>query len=167
MPTPDSFQLDPINPKAQKIGPGHPPPSRRRGVANKLTRDLKKGIVDAAANVGRDGNGEGGLTGFLEDLALHHKKAFAGLLGKVLPMTIGADNSSAVMVGTINIVSVPAGHNEDGSPMAVVNPPIIEHTPQCAPVQDAKSRRLAELKAMPLERLAELAGVDIADVVED
>ncbi|MET4275168.1 MULTISPECIES: hypothetical protein [unclassified Bradyrhizobium] len=159
---PPDFQLARINPRQPKhrLPPG---PGRSKGSVNKVCRDLKLGIVDAAIALGEDGEGTGGLQGYLQYLGRNHVKSFAHLLSKVLPLTIGADNPSAVMVGTINVVSIPTGCNNDGSAMAVANPPIIEHPPS----QDARSRRLAELRQLPLERLAELAGVDPADVVED
>ena len=40
---------------------GHLPPRRPRGSANKITRDLKAGIIEGAVKVGRDGKGGGGL----------------------------------------------------------------------------------------------------------
>ena len=98
---PENFELPIINPK--KIG--QRPPGRKRGQPNFFTRDLRKGILEAASNVG-DGE-RPGLVAYLEDLARHHKKAFANLLGKALPLTIGADSPSAVMVGNIVINTIP------------------------------------------------------------
>lgn len=169
MPKPVDIELCSINPKAAKstkFGPHRRPgKGRKLGQPNLFTKDLRNAILQAAHNVG-DGEGRKGLVAYLEDAARYHKKAFCGLLAKSLPFNI-VDAPGLGTVVSVNIVTVPAGYNEDGTPMAVVNPPIINHEPQRAPVQDARSRRLAELRAMPLERLAELAGVDAADVVED
>jgi hypothetical protein len=71
-----------------------------------MTRDLKNGIVDAAAAHGSDGKGSGGLTGYLFFLAQKHPKCFASLLGKMLPLQV---NGATALVGQISIVSVPAG----------------------------------------------------------
>jgi hypothetical protein len=83
-----------------------PPGPKQAGQINRITRDLKRGIVDAAAAYGSDGNGAGGLTGYLFHLADKHPKAFAGLLGKLLPLQVNGQINS--VVGQINIVSVPA-----------------------------------------------------------
>ena len=39
-------------------------PHRRKGIANKITRDIKHGVIEAAVRHGRDGKGAGGLIGF-------------------------------------------------------------------------------------------------------
>lgn len=54
----------------------------------KTTRVLKDAIMLAAEQVGEDGAGRGGLVGYLRRVATEDVKAFAGLLGKVLPMQI-------------------------------------------------------------------------------
>lgn len=85
--------------------PGHVP-AAGAGV-NRVTRDLKIGIVDAAINLGRDGNGDGGLTGYLEFLASKHPKAFSGLLAKLLPMQVNGRVSHAV--ANVNVIAVANG----------------------------------------------------------
>ena len=90
-----------------RIKPKRPdPPRKQPGTVAKITRDLKHGIVDAAAAYGSDGHGTGGLTGYLFHLADKHPKAFAGLLGKLLPLQVSGQINS--IVGQVNIVSVPA-----------------------------------------------------------
>ena len=69
---------------------------------------LRREIIDAAVIVGSDGNGKDGLTGFLVDLALHHKRAYASLLVKLLPMQINSNSLSRASIGTVNIISVPS-----------------------------------------------------------
>jgi hypothetical protein len=81
------------------------PPRKPKGAIAKITRDLKEGIIDAAVIVGSDGEGTGGLTGFLVDLALHHKKAYAGLLAKVLPLQISPHYNAGAMIGSVNFSS--------------------------------------------------------------
>lgn len=104
---PPSLELPVIGKEKSKLNliPGQ---GRPAGVVNKITRDLKEGIISAAEIVGSDGNGEGGLTGFLVDLALHHKRAFASLLVKLLPMQVNGHVGSHST--TVNIVGVEHDH---------------------------------------------------------
>lgn len=86
--------------------PGHKPAgTRKRGVANKITRDLKEGIIDAAVAIGSDGNGKDGLVGYLTMLARKHPKYFAPLLGRLMPLQINATPGS--FIGAVNIMGVP------------------------------------------------------------
>jgi hypothetical protein len=64
---------------------------RKKGVPNKTTAALKEAILNAAAEVGSDGEGADGLTGYLVHIARNDIKAMAGLLGKVLPMQVAGD----------------------------------------------------------------------------
>ncbi|MBR1070233.1 hypothetical protein ABIF66_008851 [Bradyrhizobium japonicum] len=157
MPTPQNLQLTPINPRQPKhrLPPG---PGRSKGSVNKVCRDLKLGIVDAAIALGEDGEGRGGLQGYLQFLGRNHVKAFSHLLGKVLPLTVGADGPGISTVVAINITSVPAGLNSDGSPQSS---PIIEHTPQ--PPMSADDSRRTELSRLPRAELLRLAGVSDED----
>ncbi|MBR1290140.1 hypothetical protein [Bradyrhizobium ottawaense] len=174
MPAPPDIELRSINPnpvKSTKFGPDRrrpPGKGRKLGQPNLFTRDLRAAIMEAAHNVG-DGDKRKGLVAYLEDAARYHPKAFCQLLAKSLPFSVTSEGLGAGVVVAVNIVSVPQGHNSDGSVMESARSsfPVIEHQPQREPVLDARSRRLAELRAMPLERLAELAAVDAADVVED
>ena len=103
--TPKSLKLPNISGRK----PLPPPKGRELGSVNRLTRDLKLGIVDAAAAHGSDGRGAGGLTGYLFFLAGKHPKAFSSLLGKMLPLQVNSHSTS--LVGQVNIVSVPAGQH--------------------------------------------------------
>ncbi|CDP50695.1 Phage protein [Devosia sp. DBB001] len=76
-----------------KAGPGRP-----KGSPNKTTAALKEAILLAAEQVGEDGKGKGELTGYLRFLAKGEPKAFAGLLGKVLPMQVTGEDGGAVIV---------------------------------------------------------------------
>jgi hypothetical protein len=130
---PESFRLPQIKTK-------HKPPEHGRavGTVNKITRDLKSGIIDAATAYGSDGQGTGGLTGYLFMLAGDHPKAFASLLGKMLPLQVSSSIQN--LIGQVNIVSIPADHylsREDARKLA--EPPIVEHereTPQAASAVD-------------------------------
>lgn len=59
---------------------------RPAGSKNKTTTALKEAILMAGEQVGEDGKGKGGLTGYLRTLAVKEPKAFATILGKTLPL---------------------------------------------------------------------------------
>jgi hypothetical protein len=66
---------------------------------------LKEAILKAAEATGEDGKGKGKLTGYCKYLAISEPKAFAQLLGKVLPMQVtGADGSALKAEVQITIV---------------------------------------------------------------
>jgi hypothetical protein len=66
-------------------GAGRPP-----GSLNKTTVALKEAILGALEAAG----GKEGSVGYLRRLAIENSSAFASLLGKVLPTTLAADESS-------------------------------------------------------------------------
>lgn len=68
--------------KGQKTG------GRQKGTPNKTTALLKEAIVAAAEAEGQDGKGKDGVTGYCRMLARDEKKAFAQLIGRVLPMQV-------------------------------------------------------------------------------
>lgn len=70
---------------------------RVKGTPNKLGRDLKSAILEAAEKAG----GEGGTVAYLQAQAIETPGPFLGLLGKVLPMQI-------------------AGTDPDGNPTEIV-----------------------------------------------
>jgi hypothetical protein len=76
--------------KPRRIGDGTPGPGRKKGIPNKTTTQLKEAILSAASKHGSDGAGADGLEGYLFKVAKEDVKAFAGLLGKVLPLQIDA-----------------------------------------------------------------------------
>jgi hypothetical protein len=88
--------------------PGGPPPPnrgrRRKGIANKITRDLKSGMIDSAIEHGRDGNGLDGLKGFCAYLLRTDLKAYCSILGRMIPINVQGD--VAVGITSVNIVSV-------------------------------------------------------------
>jgi hypothetical protein len=58
---------------------------RRKEMPNKGTPNLVEAIISAAAQVGEDGLGKGGLVGYLVRIARTEPKLFANLLVRVLP----------------------------------------------------------------------------------
>lgn len=97
------------------VGSAAKPPNagkgRKKGVPNKTTAALKEAILAAAEQVGADGNGEDGLTGYLVHIAKNDIKAMAGLLGKVLPMQVtGEDGGPITTITRIELVA--PGHDD-------------------------------------------------------
>ena len=76
-------------------GPG---PGRPKGMPNKTTATLKEAILLAAEAVGEDGKGKEGLKGYLVRVAKTDVKAFAGLLGKVLPMQVTGEDGGGLQI---------------------------------------------------------------------
>jgi len=63
---------------------------RPKGVPNKTTTKLKEAILAA----GEEAGGNAGLVGYLVTLAKDQPNAFAGLLGKVLPLQVAGDKDN-------------------------------------------------------------------------
>lgn len=81
-----------------KVGLDRSKTGRSKGTPNKTTKTLKEAILLAAKEVGEDGAGEGGLTGYLRRVAKEDVKAFSGLLGKVLPLQVTGEDGGALQV---------------------------------------------------------------------
>lgn len=82
-----------------KIGEKNgPKPGRPKGSPNKTTAMVKEAIILAAETVGHPENGKDGLVGYCRYLATEEPKAFAQLIGKVLPMQVTGEDG-----GPINI----------------------------------------------------------------
>ena len=87
---------EPVKKTPFKLPPG---PGRPKGVPNKTTIILKEAILKGAEAVGDAG--ADGLEGYCRFLARDEPRAFAGLLGKVLPMQV-------------------SGTDEDGNPSEII-----------------------------------------------
>lgn len=74
---------------------------RKKGTPNKTSGLLREAILTAAELVGEDGNGKGKTVGYLKNLAIKEPKAFAGLLGRVLPMQITGEGGGPVTFKTV------------------------------------------------------------------
>ena len=71
---------------------------RPLGSPNKVTRLVREAILMAAEMEGSDGKGEGGLVGYLREIARTEKKAMATLIGRVLPLQIAGSPDAPVQV---------------------------------------------------------------------
>lgn len=79
--------------KPPNAGKGRP-----KGVPNKATATLREAIILAAEDVGDDGAGRGGLRGYLRGLAVAEPKAFASLLGRVVPLQVVGDGDGPIVM---------------------------------------------------------------------
>jgi len=87
-------------PKPPNAGKGRP-----KGSFNKTTTALKEAILLAAEETGQDGEGQGGTVGYLRRLATSEPKAFASLLGRVLPLQVtGEDGGPLKTVTEIRLI---------------------------------------------------------------
>lgn len=77
-----------IEPGTARRLPPNAGKGKPKGAVNKTTATLKEAILLAGEQSGNDGNGKGGLVGYLRRVADTDVKAFSGLLGKVLPMQV-------------------------------------------------------------------------------
>jgi hypothetical protein len=103
---------------------GHTTPAanhRPHGRPNKITRDLREGIIDAAVAHGFDGKGRDGLVGYLRFLAARYPKPFASLLGRLLPLQVSGNIGS--FIGAVQIVSAPAGSFLSAEDITKLSPP--------------------------------------------
>lgn len=82
--------------------PGERRGGRQKGTPNKLTAALKDAILTAAELVGSDGEGKDGVVGYLTMVAKSDVKAFAALLGKVLPMQVTGEDGAALKVEIVH-----------------------------------------------------------------
>jgi hypothetical protein len=81
---------------------------RQRGTPNRTTALLKDAILGAAAAAGSDQLGAGGIQGYCEFLAKDEPKAFAQLLGKVLPMQVtGPDGEGPAIIQIERVIVRP------------------------------------------------------------
>ena len=85
----------------KEIGAGKAGPGRPKGLKNQVTVTLKDAILHAAEDCGFDGEGLEGLTGYCKRLAISEPRAFASLLGRVLPTSISAENSEGKAINII------------------------------------------------------------------
>ena len=98
------------------------PRPRLKGCRDRFSRDLKIAIIDAASAYGSDGNSAGGLTGYLFHLASRHPKAFAHLLGKMLPYQLNGTMQS--VIEQVNIVSIPSDRYLRSEDLRRMMPPL-------------------------------------------
>ena len=71
---------------------------RSKGTPNKTTALLKDAILRAADALGEDMQGKGKLIGYCKFLAKTEPKAFAGLLGRVMPLQVTGEDGGPLSV---------------------------------------------------------------------
>ena len=54
---------------------------RKRGTPNKITREYREALIDAANQIGSDRKGNDGVVGYLKVIAVYQPAAFCRLLG--------------------------------------------------------------------------------------
>ena len=85
-----------------RLGAGRP-----KGSRNKTTTVLKEAVLEAAGEVGENGLGGDGLTGYLRKIAREEPKAFCSVLGRVLPLQVtGKDDGPIEAVTRITRVII-------------------------------------------------------------
>lgn len=94
--------------KGRRLPDGTLMPARAKGTLNRTTRVLKEAILLAAEQVGWDGKGKDGLTGYLRKIAMTDTKSFCALLAKVLPLQISGPNGGPVRVISENMSTAEA-----------------------------------------------------------
>lgn len=71
---------------------------RKKGSTNRTTKLVKDAILRAGRLVGEDGNGKRQLTGYMCRLARQEPKAFATLLGKIIPIQHEGGEGGAIRI---------------------------------------------------------------------
>jgi hypothetical protein len=183
---PADFQIESLRPPKRNLPPGAGP-GRPAGGVNRITKDLKRGIIDAAVELGSDGCGTDGLQGYLRMCAQKYPKHYLALLGKLLPMQLNTDGLGSVNV-SFNVTSVPSGSFLTAESLERFSPewPLLDHEPQhveqheqqgpdqriepIEPRSPEEARLLAELSNLSVEELmrraeelARRAGVSLVD----
>ena len=127
MPMPDGFQIESLRPSKRHVLP--PGPGRPTGSKDRITRDLKKEIIEAAAAVG-DGDRRG-LSAYLQMCATRYPRSYLALLGKIIPLEIASTGGQ--FIGTVNIHGIPSGSHLSAEDIARFEMPAIEHEPASGP----------------------------------
>lgn len=142
---------------------GRSPGGSRKGLQNKITRDLKEGLIEGAVQHGYDGNGAAGLTGYCRHIAERHPKLYCHLLAKLLPYNLNANVATAT-IGEVRIISVPPDHyfpkgaTENNLGALEYIPPAEPITPiEPAPSQRDEAKLIAALESLSVETLERLA----------
>ena len=79
----------------------------RKGVVNRITRDIKAGMINSAIEHGRDGKGTDGLKGFCAFLLENDLRAYAMIFGRMLPLQVNGD----ITVSPVSLVLSQVPHD--------------------------------------------------------
>jgi hypothetical protein len=100
---------------SSRFQPGHEKTGGRQpGVRNRTTRLLKEAIIMAAELEGSDGEGKDGLVGFLRRVANTDIRAFASLLGRVIPLQVETKGDELTEVAYQSVAEVRAELEQSG-----------------------------------------------------
>ena len=84
---------------------------RGMGKVNKLTADIKSGMMHSAIAHGRDGHGAGGLDGFCEWLLKNDLRAWCGIFGRLVPLQVHGDVVHHGAPLQVNVITIPRGRH--------------------------------------------------------
>ena len=82
---------------------------RTVGTPNKITRDVKAGMLDSAIEHGSDGKGTDGLKGFCAYLLRTDLKAYASIFGRLIPLQVDGNLNVGGGTVTVQVMSMPVG----------------------------------------------------------
>jgi len=100
-----------------------------------LSRDIKEAIISGAARHGSDGQGTGGMPGYLEMCAKDYPKEYMGLLARLVPLQVRgqAAGMAGINIGSVNIHPVASDRYLTAQEMRSMLTPVVD---QPAPVTD-------------------------------
>jgi hypothetical protein len=133
MPMPEGFEVQNLRPK-KPFPTGVAGPGRPRGSKDRVTKDLKREIIEAAAAVG-DGD-RSGLAAYLQMCATRYPRSYLALLGKIIPLEIAT--AGGQFIGTINVIGVPSGAHLSAEDISRFEMPAIEHEPASEQAEPAE-----------------------------
>jgi hypothetical protein len=124
------------------------------GSINRISKDLKNGVLNGAIAYGCDGQGTGGLDGYLYMCAGKYPKAYLHLLGKLMPMQVQGDGIVRPGV-SISVISVDSGNYLSAADCERMSAPgqMIE---QAAVEQAKPEHQIAPEEALPTPSLTAL-----------
>jgi hypothetical protein len=77
---------------------------RQKGQQNRMTREIKEAIIEAAVILGRDGQGMDGLTGYMCRLAeMKNPALYVSMMRILIPMTLEVKNAGQTFESTDQI----------------------------------------------------------------
>ena len=129
---------------------------------NKITRDLKEGIIDGAAKHGFNGKASGVSPRLSPDVRQEVPTRIHAIAGRLLPLSISA-NANSIAPLTVNIIGVEPGEYVEpdepvvlapailiGSPPVPEPPVVIEHDAVAAVEEEPATVEFSKSNVRPL-----------------